>query len=54
MRVENVSFMSEGMKISGILHLPDRKNPPCVIASHGLLSSKDSEKYVFQRRDSHA
>ncbi len=38
--------MSEGMKISGILHLPDEKNPPCVIASHGLLSSKDSEKYI--------
>jgi fermentation-respiration switch protein FrsA (DUF1100 family) len=38
--------MSEGMKISGMLHLPNEKNPPCVIASHGLLSSKDSEKYV--------
>ena len=38
--------MSEGMRISGILHLPEEKNPPCVIASHGLLSSKDSEKYI--------
>jgi dipeptidyl aminopeptidase/acylaminoacyl peptidase len=46
MKVEKVFFMSEGMKISGILHLPDEKNPPCVIASHGLLSSKDSEKYI--------
>jgi dipeptidyl aminopeptidase/acylaminoacyl peptidase len=46
MRVERVTFRSEGMKISGILHLPDEKNPPCVIASHGLLSSKDSEKYI--------
>lgn len=46
MRIEKVTFTSEGMKISGILHLPHRDHPPCVIASHGLLSSKDSEKYV--------
>jgi dipeptidyl aminopeptidase/acylaminoacyl peptidase len=46
MRTEKVSFMSEGQKISGILHLPDERNPPCVIASHGLLSSKDSDKYI--------
>ena len=46
MRIENVSFQSEGQKISGILHLPDNRNPPCVIASHGLLSSKESEKYI--------
>jgi hypothetical protein len=46
MRTEKVSFMSEGQKISGVLHLPDGKNPLCVIASHGLLSSKDSEKYI--------
>jgi len=45
-KTEKVFFESEGMKISGILHLPDQKNPPCVIASHGLLSSKDSEKYI--------
>ena len=29
-----------------MLHLPDRKDPPCIIACHGLLSGKDSEKYV--------
>lgn len=46
MRMEKVTFMSEGMRISGVLHLPENKNPPCVIASHGLLSSKDSEKYI--------
>ncbi len=46
MKTEKVSFQSEGRKISGVLHLPDREHPPCVIASHGLLSSKDSEKYV--------
>src|SRR4030066_915432 len=46
MKIEKVSFKSEGCRISGILHLPERKNPPCIIASHGLLSSKDSEKYI--------
>ena len=46
MKMERVSFESEGQKISGILHLPDIENPPCVIASHGLLSSKNSEKYI--------
>ena len=46
MRTEKVSFQSEGCRLSGILHLPDKKNPPCVVASHGLLSSKESEKYI--------
>ena len=46
MKTEKVWFTSEGCKISGILHLPEKKNPSCVIASHGLLSSKDSEKYI--------
>jgi hypothetical protein len=46
MKTENVTFLSEGQKIVGVLHLPEKKTPPCVIASHGLLSSKESEKYV--------
>ena len=46
MSTEKVTFESEGQNISGILHLPEKKTPPCVIASHGLLSSKESEKYI--------
>lgn len=46
MDAREVNFSVKGMRVSGILHLPDRKSAPCVIASHGLLSSKDSEKYV--------
>lgn len=46
MKLEEVHFKSEGQQISGILHLPGIKNFPWVIASHGLLSSKNSEKYV--------
>lgn len=46
MKTERVSFMSQGQRISGVLHLPSKDGLPCVIASHGLLSSKDSEKYI--------
>lgn len=46
MNVEKVFFKSESQKIAGVLHLPDRNSPPFVIASHGLLSSKESEKYI--------
>ncbi len=44
--VKSVAFESEGYKISGMLHLPEVWSRACVIASHGLLSSKDSEKYI--------
>ncbi len=46
MTSERVSFFSHGQMISGILHLPAVEHSPCVIASHGLLASKESEKYV--------
>jgi len=48
MKVERVSFASQGQAIAAVLHLPvlDTKNQPCVITSHGLFSSKDSEKYI--------
>jgi dipeptidyl aminopeptidase/acylaminoacyl peptidase len=46
MRIEKVSFLSQGQPVSGVLHLPNSEKPPCVIASHGLFSSKDGEKYV--------
>ena len=46
MGLENVYFKSEGKRISAKLHLPEKAEPCCVIASHGLLSSKESEKYV--------
>jgi len=46
MKTENVSFQSEGLKISAVLHLPAHANQSCIVASHGLLSSKDSDKYI--------
>jgi alpha-beta hydrolase superfamily lysophospholipase len=44
--IEFIRAASEGKKIYGILHHPRNPSPPCVIASHGLFSSKDSEKFV--------
>ena len=46
METEKVSFLSEGQRIIGILHPPANEYPSCVITSHGLLSSKDTEKYT--------
>ncbi len=46
MTIEKVAFKSEGQWIAGVLHIPAIERPPCVIASHGLLSSKSSEKYI--------
>jgi uncharacterized protein len=46
MAIEFIRTISEGKKIYGILHLPRNPSPPCVIASHGLFSSKDSEKFI--------
>ena len=46
MAIEFIRTISEGKKIYGILHLPGNLSPPCVICSHGLFSSKDSEKLV--------
>jgi alpha-beta hydrolase superfamily lysophospholipase len=46
MAIEFIRTISEGKKIYGILHHPRNPSPPCVIASHGLFSSKESEKLV--------
>lgn len=45
-KVKKLSFPSCGQTVAGALHLPDVEQPPCVIASHGLFSNKDSEKYT--------
>ncbi len=36
-----------GVNLAAVLHLPEvGQRWPCVVAAHGLLSSKDSDKYV--------
>jgi hypothetical protein len=38
---------SDGYKIRGVLTIPDRSGKhPCIILSHGLISSKESAKYL--------
>jgi alpha-beta hydrolase superfamily lysophospholipase len=44
--IEFISTISAGKKIFGMLHLPRNASPPCVICSHGLFSSKESEKLI--------
>jgi len=39
-------FFSDRFRLHGILHLPEVKNPPVVIGSHGLLSTGDSPKQI--------
>jgi dipeptidyl aminopeptidase/acylaminoacyl peptidase len=37
----------EGVKVAAVLHVPDGAGPfPCLVASHGLGSSKESDKYL--------
>jgi len=43
---EKVFFQSQGQRVSGVFHIPDAENPPSIVASHGLLSSKDSDKWI--------
>ncbi len=43
---EKVSFVSDGLVLNGTLHIPEIKNPPVVIGSHGLLTNGNSPKQV--------
>lgn len=47
MPLEFVSTSVDGLKLYGVIHFPRRVPAPLVIASHGLLSNKDSEKFVL-------
>ncbi len=46
--VEPCEVESRGLKVKGVATIPDagRRSYPCVILSHGLLSSKDSSKHI--------
>ncbi|MBW2058579.1 MAG: alpha/beta fold hydrolase [Deltaproteobacteria bacterium] len=46
METREITFSVGGKRLAGVLHLPGRRSPPCVITCHGLLSNKDSEKYL--------
>ena len=44
--LKNISFNTDGLKLKGVLHLPDEIQTPVVIGSHGLYSSSDSPKQI--------
>ena len=45
--VERFELGPPGRKVRGVLSVPERHGPsPCVILSHGLVSSKESAKYL--------
>jgi dipeptidyl aminopeptidase/acylaminoacyl peptidase len=46
MKQESLQVLSDGLTLSGILQTPDEELWPLVVLCHGLLSSKDSSKYV--------
>ncbi len=41
-----LTFTSANIHLEGVFHLPDKDNPPVVIGSHGLLSTKESPKQI--------
>jgi len=46
MREEPLHVMSDGLAISGTLRTPEARSWPLVILCHGLLSHKNSSKYL--------
>jgi alpha-beta hydrolase superfamily lysophospholipase len=42
----DISFNADGLKLQGILHLPENRRPPVVIGCHGLYSSSSSPKQM--------
>ena len=44
--IEDISFLSDGLKLKGWLHLPATSRPPVVIGCHGLYSSSSSPKQM--------
>lgn len=47
MPLEFFCFKVAGQKVHGVMHLPKKVPAPVVVGSHGLFSSKESEKFVM-------
>lgn len=47
---KQIEFRSQGFALKGVLHLPEVKNPPLVVGSHGLEGSKESAKQMVLSR----
>jgi alpha-beta hydrolase superfamily lysophospholipase len=44
--IKEITFQADGLELRGDLHLPAVKQPPVVIGSHGLFSSRNSPKQI--------
>lgn len=42
----NISFEVDGLRLSGVLHLPAKPGPPLVVGCHGLMADKASPKQI--------
>ena len=42
----DISFVSDGLRLNGVLHLPENPEPPVIVGSHGLASDGDSPKQI--------
>ena len=51
---EKLSFTSDGLKLSGVLHVPEGRRPgerlPCFIVLHGFVGTKDESHAELQAR----
>jgi len=48
--VQKIAFLSDGLRLSGTLHLPKAHRPPVVIGCHGLMSDSNSPKQIALAR----
>ena len=48
--IEKITFMSDGFRLTGALHLPAVRHPPLIVGSHGLMSSGESPKQIALAR----
>ncbi|SCX76204.1 alpha/beta hydrolase family protein [Desulfoluna spongiiphila] len=46
MTQKEITIPVSGLHLKAVLHMPEATNPPVVIGSHGLLSTKDSGKQL--------
>lgn len=43
---QEITFLSDGLRLNGVLHLPGQTHPPVVVGSHGFASDGDSPKQI--------
>lgn len=43
---QSISFVADGLKLSGVLHLPSREPLAVVVGCHGLMADKHSPKQI--------